>query len=188
MNGTLPAPAVMLQMSAAKLSNGGLMAPWARRPISVLRNAPPATMAGPVRKPCAMKSRRDTGRLWVSCRIGSSGPSVRGLFLSKYMRFSLLNQRRAAAEDSSARRFHDRTATGGACARGTGDQAIDEARRHVARVRIRHAIVELVTHLRDSDLEGHAGTHRAVDQRIDEQVAVCRVWAGCRAEHRGAGA
>ena len=88
MNGTLPAPAEMLQMSAAKSSSGGLIAPRAWRPMSALSTAPPATIAGPVRKPCAMKSRRDTGPLWLSCLMGSSRPRVRGLFLRMYMLFS----------------------------------------------------------------------------------------------------
>ena len=50
-------------------------------PISIASAAGAAITAGPVMKPWAMKSRRVTGALWLSCRIGSSRPSVRGLFL-----------------------------------------------------------------------------------------------------------
>jgi hypothetical protein len=63
MNGTLAAPAVMLQGNSAKSSSAGLIIALALRPMSALRIAPPATMAGPVRKPWAMKSRRVTGVL-----------------------------------------------------------------------------------------------------------------------------
>ena len=85
-------------------------------PMSMARAEGAAITAGPVMKPWAMKSRRVVGRLWLSCLIGSFRPSVRGLFLRMYMLSSpLLNQRRAAAEDGTARCFHDRTgATAGA--------------------------------------------------------------------------
>src|SRR5688572_16626508 len=133
MNGTLPAPAVMLQ-SERMASRSGDMARAFSEPMSIASTAGAAMMAGPVLKPWAMKSRRVTGALWLSwCRIGSSRPSVRGVFLvrmimtySKFPNLALLDQRRAAAEDGTARGFHHGSCAAGCAAGGAGDQLVDE--------------------------------------------------------------
>src|SRR5689334_19940126 len=115
MNGTLPAPAWMLQdvapSMASRSGESGLPLAISER-TSIVSSVGAATTAGPVMKPCEMKSRRVTGRLWLSCLMGSFSARPRGLFLSKYMLSSpLLEQRRAAAEYGAASRFHDGTGT-----------------------------------------------------------------------------
>src|SRR5689334_467619 len=130
MNGTLPAPAWMLHWvppsMASRSGESGLPLAISER-TSIVSSVGAATMAGPVRKPCEMKSRRVTGRLWLSCLMGSFSPSPRGLFLSKYMLSSpLLEQRRTAAEYGAAGRFHDGTGTAAGTARGAGQQLGDE--------------------------------------------------------------
>src|SRR6187399_3406025 len=107
-----------------------------------------------------MKSRRDTGPLWLSCLMGSSRPRVRGLFLRIYMLYSLLNERRAAAEHSAASRFHDRSTARRARTRGAGNQAIDQARSHIPRAWIRHAVLQFVADRRSAHLVGLAGANR----------------------------
>ena len=74
--------------------------------------AAPATIAGPVRKPCAMKSRRDDRRLVALVPDGLvETQRARALLVRMIHALTpLLNQRRAAAEHGAARRFHDRPA------------------------------------------------------------------------------
>src|ERR1043165_4260187 len=130
MNGTLPAPAWMLHWvppsMASRSGESGLPRAISER-TSIVSSVGAATIAGPVRKPCEMKSRRVTGRLWLSCLMGSFSPSPRGLFLSKYMLSSpLLEQRRAAAENGAAGRFHDGTGTAAGTAGGARQQLRDQ--------------------------------------------------------------
>ena len=165
----------------------GSWQPRAWRPMSALSTAPPATIAGPVRKPCAMKSRRDTGALWLSCLMGSSRPSVRGLFLRIYMLYSLLNERRAAAEHSAASRFHDRSTTRRARTRGAGDQAIDQARRRRSPCPdpSRRSAIRRGSPRRSPGRPWPLPTALLMSA-VDQQIAIPRVRAAGGAEHRGA--
>src|ERR1700682_795788 len=131
------------------------------------------TTAGALSNPAEMKSRRVTGRLWFSCRIGSSRARGRAGFLRMSMwvlsLFPLLPSHRGAGEHGRAGRL---ASLGDGCRAAQSRNAREQRVELVVRGG-RHAGVDV-------------RTDRLRNQRVGHDAAVGRIRRG-RAEERRRG-
>src|ERR1700730_12094439 len=131
------------------------------------------TIAGALSNPAATNSRRVTGRLWFSCRIGSPRAWGRAGFLRMNMwvlsLFPLLQSHRGAGEHGRAGRLGS---LGNGCSAAQSWNSREQRVELVARGGRRGGV--------------DVGTDRVRNQRIDDDAAVGRVRRG-RAEERRRG-
>src|ERR1700730_8067579 len=129
--------------------------------------------AGALSNPAATKSRRVTGRLWFSCRIGSPRAWGRAAFLRMSMwvlsLFPLLQSHRGAGEHGRAGRLGS---LGDGCSAAQSRNAREQRVELVARGGRRGGV--------------DVRTDRGRNQRVDHDAAVGRIRGG-RAEERRRG-